>query len=156
APTETAPAGSTRRQHFHAPQLKGDAVAELVWLPMGRDLLRLCWQVTLTGGTRSERVRLILDAETGERFIRHCLTSYISDATYRVFTSDSPSPFSPGYPTPTNSQPSLISRSLVTLSAMDTNASPAGWIADGDNETRGNNVDAHTDRTDDDRPDLPR
>src|SRR5262249_44306381 len=73
-----------------------------------------------------------------------------------VFTSDSPSPFSPGFSTPNSSQPPLVSRSLVTLPALDTNASPSGWIADGDNETRGNNVDAHTDRTDDDIPDLPR
>jgi hypothetical protein len=39
---------------------------------------------------------------------------------------------------------------------MDTNASPAGWINDGGNETWGNNVDAHTDRNADDSPDLPR
>ncbi|HEY0549406.1 MAG TPA: M36 family metallopeptidase [Verrucomicrobiae bacterium] len=39
---------------------------------------------------------------------------------------------------------------------MNTNASPNGWIDDLVNETRGNNVDAHADRNDNDQPDLPR
>src|SRR5204863_9251783 len=43
-----------------------------------------------------------------------------------------------------------------TLTALSTNASPLGWINDGENETRGNNVDAHTDRDGDNLPDLPR
>ncbi|MCX6928242.1 MAG: M36 family metallopeptidase, partial [Verrucomicrobia bacterium] len=73
-----------------------------------------------------------------------------------MFTSDSPSPLSPGYPTPVTNQPPLVERTLVTLSALDTNASPAGWINDGGNETLGNNVDAHTDLNADDMPDLPR
>jgi hypothetical protein len=45
---------------------------------------------------------------------------------------------------------------LVTLSALSTNASPNGWINDGGNDLRGNNVDAHLDRNDDDQADLPR
>ena len=47
-------------------------------------------------------------------------------------------------------QPPLVPRTLVTLPALDTNASPAGWINDGGNETLGNNVDAHTDWNADD------
>src|SRR4029077_9760585 len=49
-----------------------------------------------------------------------------------------------------------VSRTLVTLSALNTNASPNGWIDDSGNETLGNNVDAHTDRNNDNLPDLPR
>src|ERR1019366_8951661 len=67
-----------------------------------------------------------------------------------------PAPFSPGYSTPTTSQPPLVSRTLLTLAALDTNASPAGWINDGGNETLGNNVDAHADWNSDNLPDLPR
>jgi hypothetical protein len=100
--------------------------------------------------------RVLVDVETGEVKIRRCLTEYISDATYRVFTSDSPSPFSPGHPTPNSAQPALVSRALLTLPALNTNASPNGWIDDGINETRGNNVDAHLDRNNDNQPDLPR
>jgi Fungalysin metallopeptidase (M36) len=99
---------------------------------------------------------MLVDTRTREVLLRRNLTCYISDATYRVFTSDSPSPFSPGHPTPLTSQPPFFNRELLTLSALDTNASPAGWINDGGNETLGNNVDAHTDLEDDDFPDLPR
>src|SRR5205085_11202036 len=74
----------------------------------------------------------------------------------RVYTSDSPSPFSPGHPVPLTNQPPRVPRSLVTFSALNTNASPAGWIDDAVNETLGNNVDAHLDLNDDDFPDLPR
>ncbi|MBI3879372.1 MAG: M36 family metallopeptidase, partial [Verrucomicrobia bacterium] len=94
--------------------------------------------------------------ETGGVLLRHCLTAYLSDATYNVFTNDSPTPFSPGWPTPNTNQPPQVSRTLVTLPALNTNASPEGWIPDGSNETRGNNVDAHLDRNSDDLPDLPR
>lgn len=43
----------------------------------------------------------------------------------------------------------------MTLAALNTNASPHGWIEDGASETRGNNVDAHLDRDDNDEPDWP-
>jgi hypothetical protein len=100
--------------------------------------------------------RMLVDAQTGEIWVRQCLTAYISNASYRVYTSDSPSPFSPGLSSPGSYQPMLVAPLLVTLPALDTNASPSGWIDDGVNETRGNNVDAHTDRNADDQPDLPR
>lgn len=148
--------GPTRQQHFRAPGLNGETTAQLVWLPLSGASLRLCWDVMLTSRARGEMFRLLVDAETGEVLVRHCLTSYISDATYRVYTSDSPSPFSPGWSTPNSGQPPVISRTLLTLSALDTNASPNGWIDDGVSETIGNNVDAHTDRNNDNQPDLPR
>ncbi len=146
----------TKRQGFRASVLKAEAEAKLVWLPLNPAQLRLCWDVLLTGRTHPEMFRVLVDAQTGQPLLRRCLTEYITDATYRVFTSDSPSPFSPGYATPTTNQPPLVSRTLLTISALDTNASPSGWIDDGVNETRGNNVDAHTDLNDDDQPDLPR
>jgi len=153
APSE---AGAERKQKFTAPALRGETEAKLTWLPMEKQTLRLCWDVILMSRARNEMYRILVDTRTGEVLLRHCLTEYLSDASYRVFTSDSPSPFSPGYATPVTNQPPLISRTLVTLSALDTNASPAGWINDGDNETLGNNVDAHTDWNRDDLPDLPR
>ena len=42
----------------------------------------------------------MVDAQTGEVRVRLTLLYHISDATYNVFTSDSPSPFSPGLQTP--------------------------------------------------------
>jgi uncharacterized repeat protein (TIGR01451 family) len=154
-PTQAGP-GPTRKQEFRAPPLKGSATVGLTWLPMNSSQLRLCWDVILTGRSSGAMFRVLVDTTTGEALVRHCLTTDISDATYRVYTGDSPSPFSPGYPSPTTAQPPLVPRSLLTLPALDVNASPNGWIDDGVNETRGNNVDAHTDLNDDDLPDLPR
>jgi hypothetical protein len=145
-----------KREAFRVPVLKGDAEATLVWLPMNKAQLRLCWEVVLTGQKHAEMYRVLVDARAGDTLLRRCLTEYISDATYRVYTSDSPSPFSPGYAIPTSSQPPLLSRTLLTLSALDTNASLAGWIDDGVKEPRGNNVYAHTDLNGDNQPDLPR
>jgi uncharacterized repeat protein (TIGR01451 family) len=149
-------ADPVKRQAFRASVLKGAAEAKLIWLPMNPEQVHLCWDVLLTGRTHAEMFRVLVDAQTGQPLLRRCLTEYISDATYRVFTSDSPSPLSPGYATPITNQPPLVPRTLLTISALDTNASPSGWIDDGVNETRGNNVDAHTDLNDDDQPDLPR
>jgi uncharacterized repeat protein (TIGR01451 family) len=150
------PAGSERRQTFKAGGLPGTAQAKLTWLPLNESSLRLCWEIDLTRRFNSERYRVLLDAQTGELQIRQRLTVYLTPASFNVFTSDSPSPFSPGWQTPDTNQPPLVPRTLVTLSALNTNASPIGWISDGGNETRGNNVDAHTDLNGDDIPDLPR
>ncbi len=153
---DTRSSGWQKRQAFAARALNGSAEARLIWLPMSRTHLSLCWDVILTSRSRGEMFRVLVDTRTGEPMLRHCLTDYISDASYRVYTSDSPTPFSPGYGTPTSQQPPAVARQFITLSALSTNASPAGWISDGVNETRGNNVDAHTDHDNDDQPDLPR
>jgi len=153
---QQSPEGASQRQFLIAPGLNGRAQAELVWLPLSADRLRLCWEIMLVSKARGEAYRVLVDAESGEPLLRHCLTSYLSDATYRIYASDSPSPFSPGNPSPISSQPPLTARTLATLSALDTNASPNGWVNDGTNETQGNNVDAHTDWNNDDQPDLPR
>jgi len=150
-----APAAN-HEQRFRAGGLPGEARAHLIWLPLDRQRLRLCWAVELTRRERGERFRVLVDSENGQVLLRRCLTFDLSEATYRVFTSDSPSPFSPGLSVPSRFQPPLVPRALMTLSALDTNASPLGWIRDGENETLGNNVDAHLDRNGDNVPDLPR
>ena len=154
---ETDAAGVTRQQTFSAPDgFKGDARAELTWFPAGRSQLRLCWQVLFTSQWRDEMYLTLVAADTGEILYRRNLTAESQQATYRVYTNASPSPLLPGWPTPNATQPSLAERGLVTLTALDDTASPNGWINDGDNETSGNNVDAHLDRNDDNSADLPR
>ncbi len=146
----------TRVQNFKAKPLPGEATAALVWLPLDGDTLRLCWEVELNRREFSERFRFVVDAETGEVLVRRKLTVEVSEVLYRVYTSDSPTPLSPGPAFPTNLQPPYVARSLLSISNISPKASPLGWINDGVMETRGNNVDAHLDRDDDDRPDLPR
>ncbi len=150
-----APEGPKLQQSFSAQGLN-EPRASLVWLPMDAAEMRLCWSVILTSKGRGEMFRVLVDADSGEVQLRHCLTEYISNASYRVFTSDSPTPMSPGLATPLTTQPPLAARALITTPALNTTASPNGWIDDGVNETRGNNVDAHLDLNSDDIADTPR
>ena len=156
------PEGAEQRQNFTAAPLAGQAQARLVWLPMSRTSIRLCWSVELVGRGRGEMYRVLIDAQTGEALVRQCLTVYQSEASsYRVFTSDSPTPFSPGHPAPSSVQPGfpcappdadppLYCRDLVTPSSSL--VSPNGWINDGFNYTLGNNVDARLDRNNNNWP----
>jgi hypothetical protein len=148
--------GAEQGRGFGARVLKGPADVRLVWLPTGPDSLRLCWQVLFFSRTRGEMYLSMVDVETGAVPVRRGLTMHLTPASYRVFTGDSPTPLLPGLSTPSTTQPGVKTRDLVTLAALDTNASPAGWINDGDNQTVGNNVDAHLDANGDNIPDLPR
>ena len=123
---------------------------------MDRAKLCLAWEVFITTAPNRESYQTLVDAVTGEILVRRGLNRYISDATYNVYTSDSPSPFSPGHQTPSSIQPPLTNRVRVTTSAVSPVASPNGWINDGDNQTLGNNVDARLDRNFDGLPDGPR
>ena len=145
-----------QRQSWKAGELPGEARASLVWLPMDRARMRLCWAVELGIRPRGHRFLVLVDAMDGRAHLRRSRTFDLAPSTYRVFTSDSPSPFSPSHPARSTVQPPVVPRTLVTLSALSTNASPIGWIRDGENETRGNNVDAYLDRNGDDWPDLSR
>ncbi len=145
-----------RKQKFKAPRLSGETETKFVWLPMSAKEMRLCWELILTSSARGEMFRILIDAQTGEVLLRRSLTNYISDASYRVYTSDSPSPFSPGLSAPVSTQPPLMARVLIVTNAFNTNASPNGWMDDGANETRGNNVDAHLDRDNNNVADTPR
>jgi hypothetical protein len=154
---ETDVTGATRQQTFTAPDgFKGDARAELAWFPASRSQLKLCWQVLFTSQWRDEMYLTLVSADTGEILYRRNLTTESSPVTCRVYTNASPTPLLPGWSTPNATQPTPVERGLVTLTALDDIASPNGWINDGDNETRGNNVDAHLDRNDDNLADLPR
>lgn len=141
---------------FQAPGLAETIQTRLVWLPVDRRRLVLCWEVILHHQSRGESFRLLIHAGSGEIMIREGLTQYLSEASYQVYLADSPTPLSPGHSTPTNTQPPQVSRLLVTTSALDSIASPNGWIDDGGNETVGNNVRAQLDVDGNNSPDLPR
>ena len=149
------PEGAAQKQSFRSAQLL-EVGTEFVWLPLDESAMRLCWEVLFVSKARGEMFRTLVDAETGAPLLRQRLTEYISNASYHVFASDSPSPFSPGHPTPSSAQPAVVPRTLVTTMALDTTASPNGWINDGGNETVGNNVDAHSDTNSDNVADTPR
>lgn len=118
------------------------ARARLVYFPLSRTETRLAWEVRVLRAGSVNQYRVIVDASTGNVLQRITTTKHaaLQTITLNVFTSDSPSPFSPGSATPNGFQPAEIGRSLVTLISLSTNASPNGWINDGDNSTSGNNV----------------
>jgi uncharacterized repeat protein (TIGR01451 family) len=149
--------GPEQTQKFKAAgKLYGDSYVHLSWLPMDANDVRLCWEILVTAGNPIERFRTLVDAQTGEVLVRQNLTRHISNASYRVWTSDSPSPFSPGLSAPSNFQPPVVPRQLVTIAALSTNASPNGWIDDNANTTTGNNVDCFLDRDGNFQADGPR
>jgi len=148
--------GTDTWQKFRGQGLKGDAFVDMVWMPLNRETVRLCWEVLITKQSSGEAFRVLIDSDTGEVWFRQSLTRYATPASYRVYTTVSPTPMSPGHTTPSSAQPPEVPRELITLTALNTNASPAGWINDDVFETRGNNVDAHLDRDANNQPDLPR
>lgn len=157
-----AASGAEQRRDYQAPGLS-DTRAGLSWVATGHDSASLAWDVTLMGTEIGEMYRVLVDARTGDVLVRHGLTNYISNATYRVYAKnsnlqphDSPTPMSPGHATPLATQPPEVAREMITLPALNTTASPDGWISDGGTQTLGNNVDAHTDTDANNSPDLPR
>ena len=136
----------------------GAPSARLLYFPMSHVEVRLVWVVVVPVKGTADVYEIFVDAATGEVLFRRNLTSYAGaeTATYRVYTSDSPSPFSPGSATPNGFQPPEVPRGLVTQISLDATASPDGWIPDGQNQTLGNNVDAHLDLNNNNVPDLPR
>lgn len=158
--TTTAP-GADKAQKLTAPGYS-DTTARLSWVPMDENTLRLAWQVETFSLQHNEMFRMLVDVEKGTVLVRQSITADISTASYRVYAKpgfqpyDSPTPFAPGYSTPSSVQPAEVSRNLLTLDAVNTTASPNGWIDDGGTQTLGNNVDAHTDTNADNIADLPR
>jgi hypothetical protein len=147
--------GPEKKQAFKAALLT-EASARLLWVPLSAEAMRPAWEVVTVSKARGEMYRVLVDAGTSEVLVRQSLTEYISDASYRVFTGESPTPMLPTPNSVSTLQPAAVTRSLIVTPAFNTTASPNGWIDDGVNETRGNNVEAHTDRDGDNTPDLPR
>ena len=138
--------GITRNQTFTAANgIKGNAYAVLTWFPTARNELDLAWQIIFTSQWRDDMFLTVVSADNNQILYRRDLTDDSSAATYNVYTNASPAPMLPGLSAPGPFQAPLVNRTLMTLIALDTNASPNGWINDGDNQTLGNNVDAHLD-----------
>lgn len=130
----------------------------LVAFPLTRDVLHPAWTVVIAEPGVGNTYEISVDATDGTILRRDNRLRYLAggtqDASFNVWTDDSPAPGSPGLSTPSTSQFPVVPRTLVTVGA--TAASPEGWIPDGANETLGNNVDAHLDLNNDNAPDLPR
>jgi outer membrane protein assembly factor BamB len=151
---------SARREWAESQELivagRAPTTAELTWLPMGPESLRLCWRIILHSA-RGELFQVVVDANTGEPLVRHSWSHGIAPGVFHVFAGESPSPFFPGYAqsTATNQPLDLTTpgpefTNQVDMAFTTNAASPAGWIHDSaafnfQHTTVGNNVDAHLD-----------
>ncbi|HEV8113744.1 MAG TPA: M36 family metallopeptidase [Planctomycetota bacterium] len=133
---------------------------ELAYFPLARDEIRAAWKVFLPEIGVGNDYEIVVDATDGRILSRRNFLQFAVGGTQpialSVYTSDSPAPGSPGNATPDGFQFPMASRSLVTILPGQVPYSPNSWIDDGDNDTQGNNVDAHTDLNSDNLPDLPR
>jgi hypothetical protein len=126
--------------------------SRMVYFARTRERIVPAWYVVVPVPGVGHTYEVVVDATNGDVLWRwdrlHFDTT--QSATYRVYPSDSPSPGSPGRPTPDGVQPPHVSRALVTVTPAEiATFSPEGWINDGDNRTVGNNVDAYTDISND-------
>lgn len=130
-----------------------------VYYPLSDTHVTPAWKIVYNAPPDSSTYESVIDDRTGSTLRRHLRTRRAAseDISLRVYPGDSPAPGSPGTAAPDGFQFPLVSSELRTLTPAElAGASPEGWIADGDNETRGNNVDAYADVNSDDQPDLPR
>jgi len=157
-----APSGVTMKQSWkNTPDFRLDETitSELIYFPLTRTDIRPAWSVLIPEHGIGNTFEMMIDATTGQVLRRwnrlHFATT--EPASYRVYTSDSPAPWSPGPPTPAGAQAPFDVQALVTVNPADISAiSQNGWIPDGANETLGNNCDAHLDLDSNNTPDLPR
>ncbi|HEX6128454.1 MAG TPA: M36 family metallopeptidase [Candidatus Limnocylindria bacterium] len=111
--------------------------ARLVYQPTG-DVVRLAWQLDIYEPDGDHWWNMRVDAATGEVLARDDYASH-ADGSYRVFELP-------------KENPDEGDRTLQVNPASD--ASPLGWITDGQTLTQGNNVLAYTDRDNDNLPDA--
>ena len=154
------PIGAEHRQRFGcACDFAGDIDLRRVYFPMSQVELRPAWAVVMPVPGSGDVYEVLIDAVTGQLLRRwnRRQTATTEEVTYRVFTDDSPAPGSPGAAAPTGLQFDFVTSELRTVYPAEIGMfSPSGWIADGQNETHGNNVDAHLDLDGNDLADLPR
>jgi len=158
APLDPAPLADHSQRFEKGDDLQRPIDTRFVYFPLTARTLRPAFSILISERGSADVFEVLVDARTGAILtsVNHTVYEGAMPATYRVFTSDSPAPMTPGPASPDGAQASLVSRELLTLDAVDAIASPEGWIPAGDNETLGNNVDAHLDLNNDDDPDLPR
>ncbi|MBI5361873.1 MAG: M36 family metallopeptidase [Planctomycetes bacterium] len=161
-PEAGAPEGTSELRAWSSNDFRpNEAVTtERIAFAWTRERLVPAYRVTLPKAGVADTYEVLVDATDGTILQRSNHTKYFGgteDVSFRVYTSDSPAPGTPGPATPTGFQAPLVARSLVTVTGASVAAwSPNGWINDGTNETLGNNVDAHTDLNADNVADLPR
>ncbi len=122
---------------------------ERVYFALSREEMRPAYHVVIPTKGVGHTYDVIVDASSGDVLWRHnwLCNETTQPVTYRVYTSDSPAPGTPGPSTPNGWQAPFVPRQLITVQPTQIAPfSPDGWIPDGGSTTTGNNVDAYLDR----------
>lgn len=159
----TTPEGIDAKQTWVAtPDFRDDIAitTQRLWFAVTRTELHPAWLVVVPVPGIGNTYETIIDATDGTVLRRWNQLHFLGgtqDISFNAWPDDSPAPLSPGLTTPTGFQAPVIPRSIINVTAGSViDASPDGWIDDGNTTTFGNNVDAHTDLNGDNNPDLPR
>jgi len=119
---QSRPPGVSNSQ---APGLKGPPPVQLVWLPLDAPTCASAGGDPLQAVPGARCSACCWMPKRAKRSCDQCLTSYLSDATYRVLYQRQPlRPFSPSYSAPTNGQPPLVGPQPGDLGCAGHNASP--------------------------------
>lgn len=134
-----SPGGADREVVFARNGISQEPItARLVYQPTG-SVVRLAWQLEIYEPDGDHWWNMRVDAATGKVLARDDYASH-ADGSYNVFPIPQENPDESGGV-----------RTLVSDPATD--ASPLGWITDGQTLTQGNNVLAYTDRDNNNLPD---
>ncbi len=147
------PAGARQLTSVSAASLSSRPVdAELMWLPIGRDL-QLVWRFQVHTPDAQHIYDMTVDAEGGALdptdggrvFTRF---DWVTSSEYRVYEQPVESP------NHTSPSPPADARTLA-VNPEDATASPLGWHDSGTTLMDGNNVHAYLDRNGNNLPDSP-
>jgi Fungalysin/Thermolysin Propeptide Motif./Fungalysin metallopeptidase (M36). len=129
--------------------------AKKFYFPLSDGKALPAWRVMVW--TKEMAYYVVVSADDGSLLWRKQLTEFqTQSAQYSVYgnisslarTADSPTPGTPGCPTPTCTEPPQTSRLPFTLigNELTNTFNNLGWIPDGENRTIGNNAEAGIDR----------
>jgi len=119
---------------------------EPVYVPVSRNRVVRGHRLIVQLRGQPDRYEIVtIGTDPAPAIVRN-LTRYAGPmATYRIYPGASPTPMAPASPSPNGDQPSVQSRSLVTVDALDPVASPDGWVDPALATTIGNNIIAQAD-----------
>ncbi|MFN7927971.1 MAG: M36 family metallopeptidase [Blastocatellia bacterium] len=155
-PRATMAAGAAQRQQFaRSAELAREAQTRLVYFPLAADKLQLAWECEVWPAATTDAYLMVVDAERGSLLFRRNLTRYETDPHGLVFSGVSPRPDLPH----TKTNPPLIERTDVPFNGQPHFVAADKhfdwWAGKPQTSLRGNNVEAHLDRNNDNLPDQP-
>ncbi|MBL8205401.1 MAG: M36 family metallopeptidase [Blastocatellia bacterium] len=160
-PATLEAAGTAREQTLpRTSELAREANARLVYFPLAADKLALAWEVEVWPANAPDAYLTIIDAARGSLLYRRNLTCYEAAPHGLVWAGESPRPNNPT----TTTMPPVVERQDLPFRPAPFNGKTIfaandrhldWWAGKMPTDLIGNNVAAHLDRNNDDKPDVP-